>query len=514
MPASKLCRRWLVAAVVASAAGLASPATAQNPEGRAKGLMNDAMDQDYLATNFKAAEAKLRTALRVCGEKDCSKELVAKIQRSLGVVYAGGMNRKTDAVEAFKEMLRLDPKLDLDANFTTPAIQKAFDEAKQSAAPAVIDRALAVLKEEPWTEQAAGTPVPVFVEAPEDVEVTKVVVRYRRPGGKDWTELELRKHDAGFGGYIPCSAVETSGNLAYFTTAFDANLDRVASGGSAKEPRIVKLKDAITGRQPSLPDSTPPSPCPKEEAGLSCETNDDCPGGFVCVDLTCVDESTIEVPEDPRKDVKDNWLTLQFSPDLMLVKSQAGVCNVESQEDGQFSCFFGDGTQFTGVPLDSGNSTNGGIGPGSMRVLVGYDRVFAKRITVGARVGFAFNGHPKREIDDKSFFPIHGEVRGAFHFSKDPFARAGVRPYVFAGGGIGDFSARVNTEIQQDLAGQVEESTVDVHQKGGMFWAGGGLGLQYAVNTKMAMVLEVGGRQTFPTSATILAPSLGFTYGL
>ncbi len=494
------------------------PALAQNAEGRAKGLMDDAMDQDYLATNFKAAEAKLQTASRVCGEKDCTPATIAKIRRALGVVYAGGMNRHTDAVEMFKEMLRLDPKLDLDANFTTDEIKKAFDEAKAATAPAAPPkRELAVVKETPWTEQTVGTPIPVFVELPEGVEASKVTVRYKRADADGWRELALSKHGSGFGGYIPCAAVAKTGSVQYFTTAFDSNLDRVASGGSSKEPRTVTLKDALAGRQPQLPDETPPSACPRAEEKLSCETNDDCPGAMACVDLACVEESSIEVPKDPRAHVKDNWLTLQFSPDLMLVKSTRGVCSAASQEDGQFSCFFGDGSQYTGTPNDTGNSTNGGMGIGSMRVLVGFDRVFAKRITAGARLGFAFLGHPAREgTDKKTFFPIHVELRGAFFFAQDPFMKPGVRPYAFLGGGVADFSARVNTEVQQEGAqvGSIDTFTLDVHQKGGMFWAGGGLGLQYAVNDRMAMVIEVGARQAFPTSATIIAPSLGATFGL
>jgi hypothetical protein len=40
------------------------------------------------------------------------------------------------------------------------------------------------------------------------------------------------------------------------------------------------------------------------------------------------------------------------------------------------------------------------------------------------------------------------------------------------------------------------------------------LGVQYAVSPEAAMVIEVGGRAMIPNFAPVIAPSLGFAYGL
>ena len=66
-------RSWIPSLLVAIS--LSSPALAQSADSRAQGLAKDAMEEDYLATNMKAALAKLQTALRVCG-KDCEGTLL------------------------------------------------------------------------------------------------------------------------------------------------------------------------------------------------------------------------------------------------------------------------------------------------------------------------------------------------------------------------------------------------------------------------------------------------------
>lgn len=511
-----LVRRGLMA--LACVLLLAAPALGQDPEARARDLNRDAMDEDYLATNFKAAIAKLETALKVCGTK-CSKELVAKIHGNLGTVYAAGLGRQEDAVEAFKEMLRNDPTQTPNSAYLTGDVQRAFETAKSAmgAAPVVVERAVDALVEKPWPEQATFHPVPVFVELPEGANASRVIVRYKAPGQNDWRELALQKQGKGWGGYIPCSATEKEGQLLYFTTAFDQNLDRVASGGSGDNPRKVQLKAAISGRQPSLPGAEPPSSCPRPEERLSCETDDDCPGAEVCRELACVPRDDGPSAEDREKAKrKYNWLSLAFSPDLLFVSQTDDACSPSAQEDGKYSCFYSGGVQFTGTPLPGGssNSVSSGIGTGSMRVMAGYDRLLGTRMVAGVRLGFAFLGYPERE-DGKKFLPFHAEARFAFHFLKDPFASKGVRPYVFGGGGLGEASARVSTSVLvDDGANGTRADDVDVHQRAGPAFGTLGGGIQYAVSREAAMVVEVGGRAMLPEFGIVIAPSLGFAYGL
>ncbi len=487
------------------------------PKERAADLMRDAMDQDYLATNFKAAEAKLETALKVCEGGKCPKDVTARIHHNLGVLYAGGMNRHSDAVEQFKQMLKLSPDMTLDVNFVSDGVQKAFDEALEAVGggPVAVEKTVSVMDEKPWAEQVVGTPVPVFVKLPEGVTANKVITRFRAPGDKTWREVTLRVSGDGYGGYIPCAGVNKQGELVYFTTAFDENLDRVAGAGSAAEPRRVQLKAVINGRQPALPGGTPPDACPRQvDNRLSCENSDDCPGSQQCKDLYCVSAEDAYEPTSDDLAVK-NWFTLSFSPDLSIVQSTEDACSPNAQKDGTLSCFYSNG-QYVGTPVQDGqsNSLQGGVGVGSMRVMLGFERLIGQRFLAGLKLGFAFLGHPERK-DGKTFNPFHAELRFAFHFANEPFTHAGVRPYVFFGAGMADSVARITTPIQEeDTNGQRQTRSVDAYQLGGGFFAGAGLGMQYAVDKNLAMVLEAGVRQMFPDSATVIAPSLGLAYGL
>lgn len=516
----------LARSVLAACFFLAPVCLGAKADDQAKKVIREAMEEDYLATNMSTAVAKLRSALESCEKGKCSKDTFAAIYGALGTVYSAGLSAHEDAVAAFKKMLEADPKAKPQSAYLTTDVQKAFDRAKaetksagEAPAPAA-GTSVAVLEERPWSEQATFHPVPVYVEAPTGVKASRVVVRYRSPADKEWRELPLAKHKSGFGGLIPCAAVEKEGELEYFVTAFDSNLDRVASAGSEAEPRKVKLKAAISGRQPSLPGSVPPEGCPRPVQGLSCETNDDCPGAKVCVNLACVDESSLEKPKEDREPKDDkarrrNWLSLGFSPDLTVLSNVSDACSPKAQQEGTLACYFKGDVPYTGTPLaGDGNTLKGGVGLGSMRVLAGYDRLIGTALTLGARVGYAFAGTPER-AGGKKYMPFHAEARGAYWLGADPFARAGVRPYVLANGGLAEVSARLSTEVlEDDGAGGRRKHKLDVYKTSGQFFAGAGVGVHYAVSPEAAMVIEVAGRAMLPDFAPVIAPSLGFAYGL
>lgn len=496
---------------------LAHPALAQGEDAKAKKLAQSAMDEDYLATNMDAALSKLKQALDACRSK-CSPSTLAIIHGNMGTVYAAGLAKHTEAVAAFKSMLEADSDAKPDPAYLTGAVQRAFDEARQSSgatSPKPTGKGeVAKLDEDPWTEQAIFHPIPVYVEVPEGLEIIQVSVRFRAPGSQDWKETKLKQHGEGWGGYIPCTATQTAGKLSYFVTAFDTNLDRVASSGSAGRPRVVVLKDSIGGRQPALPDAVPPSPCPRPVERLSCSSNDDCPGDQVCKELECVDgpREPSTGPEEPRK---KNWLSIAFSPDLLFVSSESDACSPAAQESGRLSCFFAGDVPYEGTPLKSGssNSVNGGVGLGSMRVVAGYDRVLGTRMAAGVRLGFAFLGLPDRP-DGKKFLPLHAEARFAYFLSRDPFLTTGVRPYLLVAAGVADSVARVSTSVVEDTGAGRRDFKLDVYQRAGPGFGGLGGGIQYAVMPEAAMVIEVVGRAAFPEFAPVIAPSLGFAYGL
>jgi len=403
----------------------------------------------------------------------------------------------------------LQPSVTPDPNYLTAAVQKDFDEAKGAggATEAPSEKPLAELTEKPWSEQAIRTPVPVFVELPGGVEAARVVVRYKAPGQASFTDLPLKAHASGFGGYIPCSAVETAGKLEYFVTALDAKGDPVASAGSATEPRTVELKDAISGKRPTLPGSPPPSPCAAEVATSSCQADDDCAEGQVCQDSACVAKT--EGGEGEPHDRKLNWLGLVVSPDFMLIQEKSDACSVAAQSDSNVGCFYADDTRYDRAlapAQGSANTLSSGIAPvGTLHLLLMYERVLGRRFVLGVRAGYTLFGAPEDLV------PIHAEARFAFHLSSDPFARPGLRPYVFAGGGYGPASGRVPVEVVDAVQGKQK---LDAYQVGGPGLVVLGPGLQYALGgPSLALVVELSAKAMIPDFALVIAPYVGAAYG-
>src|SRR5690606_20150710 len=92
-------------------------------------LADRAINDDYLAAKFKSAESKLRRAVRTCGKKGCSRRVLARVYRDLGVVSIGGLGKLKQGRDAFARAVEADPDVRLEKDLTTPEIQRAFTEA-------------------------------------------------------------------------------------------------------------------------------------------------------------------------------------------------------------------------------------------------------------------------------------------------------------------------------------------------------------------------------------------------
>src|SRR4051812_13694371 len=103
---SSLRRRRTVNARLAAAGGLAIctfMATAHPPppkEAQAERVLKEAMDSDYLETQFDAAEEKLHGAIDQCGRDGCTAATKARLFMALGTVLAGGKRQLDDAKDA------------------------------------------------------------------------------------------------------------------------------------------------------------------------------------------------------------------------------------------------------------------------------------------------------------------------------------------------------------------------------------------------------------------------------
>lgn len=512
-----------------------SPAGAEAKDAAAKKLEQDAMETDYLATSFAKAEKKLDDAIKLCGASNCSPAVSAHLHISRGIVLGGGQNKLDAAKSEFVAALKLDPTVQLDKDLTTPELAFAFQEAKSQAgvaatgstpAPATDEKTIA---HKPPAEQAIDTPLPIYAELPSGVSATHVQLKYKPPGADDYKSMELPQFGKGYGGAIPCGDLGHEGDLEYYLQALDATDAVVVSGGTRAQPFRVAIRASLLGDAPHLPGQPPPKKCvtvskpsPDKAVRPPCESDRECDEGFACNERhQCEPRATDEPPpEEPPSTAKKNWFSVSFGADLSLISGN-DVCTEDSQANDHYGCFYGNGQQFHGAPIPGRfDNIKAGVAPSTMRVMLGYDRLFGRNLTIGLRAGYAFGGGPKPDGDAaSSFFPLHIDARVAYYLGKDPFSRIGVRPFAFAVAGMMEVDTKVSVEVHEPGAacGQAADvdcvTKLDAWRRAGNGFVGLGVGAQYAVSPGQALVLDIRGEQLFPAPATVFTPEVGFVTG-
>lgn len=147
----------------------------------AQNIAKDAIETDYLGTDFDAAAEKLKQALALCKGDACSPKVVAQIRSYLAIVYVA--QQKTDEAEGqFSAALAADPDLVLDPDLTNPEVQQVFDTAKASGAAEA---------EETEPEPEEGDEEAIAEEEPEDEDEPKRpnIADYK-PSGKITSQME------------------------------------------------------------------------------------------------------------------------------------------------------------------------------------------------------------------------------------------------------------------------------------------------------------------------------------
>jgi hypothetical protein len=572
-------RRSRFAAVATAAlfalVAMSQAVSAAPKDAAAKKLDKDAMETDFLNANFDAAEKKLKDAVKTCDGKDaCTPKIKAQILVHLGIIQVN-LSKKDDAEKAFVDGLKIDNSVAPESDYVSPDVEKVFKEAKAKAAGGAAtpppDKTgggteptspPGELEHEQVKEQMVETPVPLFVGIPEGMKVAKVIVMYRPFGAEEWKKLELKKAGNGYAGEIPCEETGTTGDLKYYIKAVDSGGDPIAEVGSKNKPMMTKIKNQLEGEPPHLPDKAPPAKCQgkgtcppdfpgcKETAqcgsggwGASCGRDKDCQCNYHCKKEEGKDEGTCEegapgagtgdeAGGGSKAPFKKNWLTLTFSPDIAIL-SGSDICSASAQKDNGYSCFRNDqvanadqyntGTQYHGTPK-GGNAIQTGVAFSTVRIMAGYDRTLGANFQVGVRLGFAFLGGPKPE-GGNAFLPFHGEVRGSYWFGQNPFAKVGLRPFVFLGVGMAQVDSKVQIPVTEDPAlcngprCEVFSNNVPVQQnptnqkldawhKAGQQFVGLGGGVMYAVTPKAGIVGALKYMQMFPTAGSIISPEI------
>jgi hypothetical protein len=537
---------WACVATAAFVVLVARTASAAPNDAEALKLRDQAIDTDYLATNFSAAEEKLQKALAMCkSPADCSHAVHARLLCDLGVIYF--MLQKADEGRAqFARALKEDPQLTLDKDLSTTDLQREFaavKSGKPTSAPvgaSTPPSSQGDMAHTPVTSQTLRTPIPIYVELPEGVNPRKVFVRYSAPGSSDWKTLSMTKLGQGYAAEIPCTDVgSTPGELKYFVAAADPSGDVLASSGRLTQPYHVAIVEHLEGDAPRLPGRPPPTACgPGSAPALpanadaestdcppgfpgchdttstagSCSTNDDCPDGESCSDGTCKQS---EDADSKHASFKKNWFSVAFQTDALLMPSVSNACAGGTG----YTCFGSDGSYYSQFPLaGADDQVNGGLTLATNRILLGYDRVFGTNVTVGVRAGYALGGGPQRPAGS-NFLPVHAEARIAYWLGKTPFARKGFRFYLLGASGLAQVDASVPVDVFADNLSAYESKQLQPQdkrawKKTGLAFVALGPGAMFAITPSTGIALEAKAMEMFPTPATGFNLQLAYVVGL
>jgi hypothetical protein len=519
--------RGAVLAAVCSGLTLLAGAAAAKP-GRAAGppgpkdkavlrLDADALGKDYLETNFVKAEKKLQQAIAICERRgSCSERVTAQLHRDLAVVYMAGLG-KVDAGKAeLKKAVELDPDLELDPDYVTPDIKKAFN-ALRKGKKRQAEPQKAGLEHTVVTEQAVGTPIPIFASLAGS-DSNKIKLFYRGVGKETWASLGMDFSTSGYTAEIPCSADAREGDLAYYIEVRNESEEVVDKSGTKSEPHVVTIKKEISGEAPHLPDADPPARCKNACEGEECGGGGGGGGG-----------------EEPKSSGRrrSNWFSVSIQQDLALVGGATDACDIGNQTSGDYSCFRASGSQYHGNPVlgDPADSVNGGLAPSTTRVLIGYDRVLVAGLTLGARFGYVLHGLGPRADGGNNPFPFHVEGRLGYWFGSEAFTTATFRPFIFVNGGAAQVDAQFNVQVTEDTSQPAPPSQplcppgatpvvcnpgqqrLAAWRRMGQGFAGGGGGLMVAFTPAFGMFLDVKYMRLFPTPGNAISPELGVALG-
>ncbi len=556
---------WLRFLVLVASLVVVLPARAAPKDAQAQKALKQAMEEDYLDTKFDDAEKKLKKAIEACGSSGCAPKVKAKLYMALGVVQIGGKGQKAEGKQAFVDGLKLDSAAAPEQDYITNDIKSAFEDAKKSGGGSGdgggSEGGLTVA---PVPEQKVNTPVPIYASLDEEAQkqVSSVVLTYLAVGSSEEKELELEKSGKGYRANIPCGAVKKKGKLKYWLIAIDKKGKHAFTAGSASEPLVTDIKGDLADKPPSWPGFAPPEACAggaadggDDDSGSSrrqCVDTADCPADEQCTNNQCLkkpkdgpEPGSSSSDDDDDKGAKLNWIRISFAPDFAMVSGD-DVCGFrdsygenapgEPFNDSYVCVKNPDGenkTRYLGQPtVGQGNNVNFGFGVATMRLMLGYDRVLIKGLSVGAKVGWAFNGTNE---EFASFIPVHAEGRLSYTIGANPFAGQVVRPWVFIAGGLSQVDTAVNVDVLEDgnacgadnpsdpgspctvdSADSVIEpriQTVRAIKQAGLGFAGGGGGVSFVPVDLFEINIGIKFSVTIPVVVPVFSPEIGIGFG-
>ncbi len=253
----------------------------------------------------------------------------------------------------------------------------------------------------------------------------------------------------------------------------------LAGGGPEPQPQTAPPASA-----PVAPVVSPPAPVAKDSG------NDDQGGS----------EGRVE-----------NWVMLSIQQDLVFHSATPEACGSGSR----YECFDATGQRKILNPGDyvpGGNQISGsGALPGTLRILLGYERVVHPNISLGIRLGSVLTGKARKMDTDQPFLYFHGEGRVTLWLGRDVFTKAGFRPYLFVSGGIAEADGKILVDFS--VPNDPNTYRLEAWKRSGHSFLGPGLGFQAAFTKTSGPLAEFRFMQFMSPNVPVIAFQLGYAAG-
>jgi hypothetical protein len=268
--------------------------------------------------------------------------------------------------------------------------------------------------------------------------------------------------------------------------------------------------------------------CGEQEEGFEgsfCDAASPCPEGYDCVDNKCEEVEAPISEEAQRK----NWIGLGVQQDWLYLGSGTDICMGSDyycfNQGTDIYYFQGGSDLYTSAegPNVGDKLESPGLTLATTRVMITFDRAVTNNISLGARVGFAFRGGPQAP-GGNAFVPIHAEVRGTLWFGSGVFNKVGLRPFLFAGGGLAQVDAKETVPVvakqpvdpndpSKGLITPPPTPNLDAWRKTGLSFVSLGFGTGYAFTPRFQLLAEVKVMQLLGAAGTAGSAQLGGAYG-
>lgn len=534
------------AAIVAMAAFslLLSAPTVVEAQGRTRArvqeLNRDAMSA-YHDLDIDRAQEFLHEARELCERNEITGTLLAQVFVNLGTVAVGGLSDEEAGRRFFVQALQQDSDIALDPELSTPDIESVFALAQRQAASGNTGGAPEPtgdpLPHQPVAEQLVRTPMPVYIVAPTDRGVGRMLIYYRTEGMRRFERGEMERVGQGFGFEVPCGRV-LAPSVRYYIVAYDEAGEALGFAGSQRDPYEVAVVDERTLAAPALPGREPSAQCTEEEAcvgdeceavptgaaeGEDCSEEVACGEGLVCSEVgQCIPDETSASSSSGDGSGPRYWFQFGAGAGAFFATDGMVADRLPPDEDGmpnmppgdwnspEFASFIDPSTGQEGCnpgpnPIDLPDANMGGATRTYQVQSECHVRVTSSgllpngglHVTVGAyfsdRVGIAVGARASIRAGQGTLARLHFNARLQFRVT-DP-TWEGLDVALFAGLGVG----QIQLQPKQNARGS--ETVARPFIQTGLLSVQAGANMVYRIVNGFGIVLEPRGIVLLPVGA-------------